>query len=218
MCHYHINRRTSRLGGCTMPEALATWFTRDAALTDLFRRAGEMVVTGWNIDARDTLLANVTTVMLAHPATDERISLSMWACFCSTGETAADLDNRHTCAERNDGAGPAYHTSTDTCPRPHASNHLPIFTPSALGITWVDPSVVPDAAHLLHHSEVWCVVNAAGEVAVYQMGTRERDANSLQGNRNRIIAKRFVEQYRAAGAVGVALFPHVFLPDSPSRY
>jgi hypothetical protein len=106
-----------------------------------------------------------------------------------------------------------------TSGRPHVSNHEPpIFTPSALGITWVDPLAIPDAAHLLHHSEVWCVVNEAGEVAVFGMGTRERDANALQGNRNRSIAERFVERYRAAGAVGVALFEHVYLPDSPSRY
>ncbi len=85
-------------------------------------------------------------------------------------------------------------------------------------ITWVDPSVIPDAAHLLHFSEVWCVVNDKGEVAVYKMGTRPQDANSLQGNRHRMIAGGFVDQYRKYGAVGIKLIPHVFLPDSPGRY
>lgn len=88
----------------------------------------------------------------------------------------------------------------------------------AKDITWVDPAVVPGAAHLLHHSNVWCVVNDKGEVAVYKMGTGPRDANSLQGNRHRSIAERFVDQYRKYGAVGVKQIPHVFLPDSPGRY
>lgn len=83
-------------------------------------------------------------------------------------------------------------------------------------LTWIDPAEIPDAAHLLHYAAVWCPVNERGEVAVYGMGTGERDANSLQGNRDRRIAERFVA--RTSGAVGVAFFEHVYLPDSPSRY
>lgn len=85
-------------------------------------------------------------------------------------------------------------------------------------LTWIDPGEIPDAAHLLHHSNVWCVVNSENKVLVFGMGTGPRDANSLQGSRHKVIAERFIEPYHQFGAVGVALVPHVFLPDSPGRY
>lgn len=84
--------------------------------------------------------------------------------------------------------------------------------------TWVDPGVIPNASHLLHHFDTWCVVNDQHLVLVYDKGTGPRNANSLQGNMNRSIAERFLERYRPIGAVGIELVPHVFLPDSPGRY
>lgn len=88
----------------------------------------------------------------------------------------------------------------------------------ASDLTWIDPNVIPDAAHLLHHADVWCPVNAEGMVAVYKMGTRPNDANSLQGSRHKVIALKFLNNYRQYGAVRIKRFPHVFLPDSPGRY
>lgn len=85
-------------------------------------------------------------------------------------------------------------------------------------ITWIDPTIIPNAAHLLHHSEIWCVANDQGHVAVYDHGTDSNQANSIQGNRDRSIAERFVERYADHGAVGVLFVEHLFLVDSPGRY
>ena len=90
--------------------------------------------------------------------------------------------------------------------------------PAMKSITWVDPNVIPDAAHLLHHSKIWCVANDKGHVAVYDHGTGRNQANSVQGNRNRDIAERFVERYAADGSVGLVLVEHLFLVDNPGRY
>lgn len=85
-------------------------------------------------------------------------------------------------------------------------------------IAWIDPTEIPNAAHLLHHVDIWCVANAQGQVAVYDHGTGRNQANSVQGNHNRSIAERFVSRYADQGAVGVLFVEHLFLADSPGRY
>lgn len=85
--------------------------------------------------------------------------------------------------------------------------------------TWIDPAVIPDAAHLLHFSDIWCPVNIEGKVPVYKMGTRPNDANSLQGNRHKMIAEHAVANLEQIGIkTTVQHFDHIFLPDSPGRY
>lgn len=100
MTHFHINRRAEKRwpDADGRPEALATWFTADAAAGDLFRRVTAYVEGGWHVRAADTMMttpgraAGTCVVALTDPTgVGPDLTLSMWACVCSTGEQADDL-------------------------------------------------------------------------------------------------------------------------------
>ena len=94
MSHFHLNKRTTRYGIAGRPENTGTWFTADAAMTDYFRKVAEWTSAGWIVTAADTHLGQngkSAGVTLRHPATDETVSIGMWACTCESGEIADDL-------------------------------------------------------------------------------------------------------------------------------
>lgn len=79
---------------------------------------------------------------------------------------------------------------------------------------WVKQEILtspPNAAHLLHHYDVWCVANDKDEILIFK-------DYYLQGNQHKSIAERFVLRNKDQGAIKVIHLDHVFLVDSPNRY
>ena len=78
---------------------------------------------------------------------------------------------------------------------------------------WVDPKIIPDAAHLLQFFKVYAIANDNDEVLVYT-----GRPNTPQCNRSKKLVEMRLETYRDKGATKVIYIDRMFVVDSPNNY